>query len=46
VAGRLGRPESTAIEWMLGVMALSTFVTAAHRTVWIAARLRRQQRTS
>ena len=46
VAARLGRPESTAIEWMLGLMALSTFVTAAHRTVWIAARLRRQQRTS
>jgi hypothetical protein len=30
---------------MLGLMALTTFVTAAHRTVWIATRLRRQQGT-
>jgi len=46
VSARLGRPPSTAIEWMLGLMALTTFVTAAHRTVWIAARLRRAERTS
>jgi CDP-diacylglycerol---glycerol-3-phosphate 3-phosphatidyltransferase len=44
VAPRLGWPESRAIEWMLGLMAASTFLTAAHRTVWIAARLRRQER--
>jgi CDP-diacylglycerol--glycerol-3-phosphate 3-phosphatidyltransferase len=43
IAGRLGWPEATAIEWMLGLMALMTFVTAAHRTVWIAARLRRSE---
>jgi len=46
VAPRLGWPESRAIQWMLGLMAASTFVTAAHRTVWIAARLRRQERLS
>jgi phosphatidylinositol phosphate synthase len=46
VAPRLGWPESRALEWMLGLMAASTFVTAAHRTVWIAARLRRPAGTS
>jgi CDP-diacylglycerol--glycerol-3-phosphate 3-phosphatidyltransferase len=39
-SARLGWPPSRAIEWMLGLMALTTFVTAAHRTVWIAVRLR------
>jgi len=46
VASRLGQPEATAIEWMLGLMALTTFATAAHRTVWIAARLRRPRGAS
>ncbi len=46
VAPRLGWPESRALEWMLGLMAASTFVTAAHRTVWIAARLRGPAGTS
>ena len=46
VAPRLGWPESRALEWMLGLMAASTFVTAAHRTVWIAARLRRSEKIS
>jgi CDP-diacylglycerol---glycerol-3-phosphate 3-phosphatidyltransferase len=46
VAPRLGWPESKALEWMLGLMAASTFLTAAHRTVWIAARLRRHEKVS
>jgi CDP-diacylglycerol---glycerol-3-phosphate 3-phosphatidyltransferase len=46
VAPRLGWPAARAIEWMLGLMALSTFVTAVHRTVWIAARLRGPTRAS
>ena len=43
VAPRVGWPESRAIEWMLGLIAVTTFVTAAHRTVWIAAQLRRHE---
>jgi CDP-diacylglycerol--glycerol-3-phosphate 3-phosphatidyltransferase len=46
VAPRLGWPESRALEWMLALMAASTFLTAAHRTVWIAARLRRPEKVS
>lgn len=30
----------TAVLWVLGVIAVGTFGTAAHRTVWIARRLR------
>jgi len=40
LSARLGRPVGTPAEWMLGLMAVTTFVTAAHRTIWISLRLR------
>jgi len=36
----LGRPEGGAALVVLGLIAVGTLVTAAHRTLWIAARLR------
>jgi len=36
-----GWPEGTAVFWVLAVMAVGTFATAIHRTLWIAQRLRR-----
>jgi CDP-diacylglycerol--glycerol-3-phosphate 3-phosphatidyltransferase len=35
-----GRPEGTIVIWALAFMALTTFGTAIHRTVWIARKLR------
>jgi CDP-diacylglycerol--glycerol-3-phosphate 3-phosphatidyltransferase len=34
------RPGALSL-WMLGFMALTTFVTAVHRTIWISLRLRK-----
>jgi hypothetical protein len=36
----LGLPAGTLALWMLGLIALTTFATAAYRTIWIASRLR------
>jgi phosphatidylglycerophosphate synthase len=36
----LGRPEGTVLFWVLAAIALGAFLTAVHRTVWIARRLR------
>lgn len=36
----LGRPQGTVILWTVALIAAGTFVTAAHRTLWISARLR------
>jgi len=41
----LGRPPGTLAVWMLGLMTVGTFGTAAHRTVWIARRLRGRGRS-
>jgi CDP-diacylglycerol--glycerol-3-phosphate 3-phosphatidyltransferase len=35
-----GAPTGTLSTWVLGLIAAGTFVTAAHRTVWISRRLR------
>jgi CDP-diacylglycerol--glycerol-3-phosphate 3-phosphatidyltransferase len=40
ISSHLDRPPGTAVLWVLGFMAVATFATAAHRTVWIARRLR------
>jgi CDP-diacylglycerol--glycerol-3-phosphate 3-phosphatidyltransferase len=39
-----GRPSGTAVLWVLGLIAVGTFVTAAQRTWWISARLREKGR--
>lgn len=39
ISSHLGRPPGTAVLWVLGFMAVATFATAAHRTIWIARRL-------
>lgn len=44
LSGLLGRPPGTVILWTVGLIAAGTFVTAAHRTFWISARLREQKR--
>jgi phosphatidylglycerophosphate synthase len=36
----LGRPPGTAVLAVVAVIAAGTFLTAVHRTIWIAARLR------
>jgi hypothetical protein len=36
----LGWPPGTLVLWVLGLIAVTTLITAVHRTVWIAARLR------
>lgn len=40
LTARVGWPSGTTVRWMLGLMAVTTFATAAHRTLWIARRLR------
>lgn len=40
LAARFGWPLGTASLWALALIAVGTFFTAAHRTVWIARRLR------
>jgi CDP-diacylglycerol--glycerol-3-phosphate 3-phosphatidyltransferase len=42
LAERFGWTPGTASVWVLGLIAAGTFATAAHRTVWIAQRLRRR----
>jgi CDP-diacylglycerol--glycerol-3-phosphate 3-phosphatidyltransferase len=44
ITSHLGRPPGTAVLWVLGFMAAATFATAAHRTLWIARRLREAPR--
>ena len=41
VCGWLGAPAGTLLIWVLAAIAAGTYVTAVHRTVWIARRLRR-----
>ena len=36
----LGWPPGTLVYWTMALIAAGTFATAAHRTVWIAAKLR------
>lgn len=36
----LGWPPGTLVLWVLALIAVTTAITAVHRTVWIAARLR------
>lgn len=40
VTGALGARPGTLLFWTLALIAAGTFVTAAHRTYWIASRLR------
>ncbi len=40
----IGRPLGTAALWILGLMAVTTFITATHRTIWISLRLREAAR--
>lgn len=40
LAAATARPEGTVVVWVLVFMAITTFGTAIHRTVWIARRLR------
>jgi len=35
-----GWPQGTLVLWTMALIATGTFVTSAHRTVWIAMRLR------
>jgi CDP-diacylglycerol---glycerol-3-phosphate 3-phosphatidyltransferase len=37
---RWGVPTGTISTWVLGLIAVGTFLTAAHRTVWISRKLR------
>jgi|SRR5215470_14302920 len=40
LSARLGQPVGFVSLWVLGLIAAGSLLTAAHRTVWIAARLR------
>ena len=40
VAARFAVPVGTLSTWILALIAAGTFLTAAHRTVWISRRLR------
>jgi CDP-diacylglycerol--glycerol-3-phosphate 3-phosphatidyltransferase len=40
LARRFGWPPGTSAFWVLALIAAGTFLTAAHRTLWIARRLR------
>jgi phosphatidylglycerophosphate synthase len=40
IASALGWPPGTVLLWTLALIAAGTFLTAAHRTLWIASRLR------
>jgi CDP-diacylglycerol--glycerol-3-phosphate 3-phosphatidyltransferase len=40
LASLLGWSVGTLTQWMLALVAVTTFVTAVHRVVWIAGRLR------
>jgi phosphatidylinositol phosphate synthase len=45
ITAAMGRPSGTAVLWVLGLIAIGTFVTAVQRTWWISARLRDKGRT-
>ena len=45
ITAGLGRPPGTAVLWILALIAVGTFATAIHRTIWISARLREKSRT-
>jgi CDP-diacylglycerol--glycerol-3-phosphate 3-phosphatidyltransferase len=45
VTTALGRPPGTVLLWVLALIAVGTFATAAQRTIWISARLREKGRT-
>jgi len=40
-----GWPPGTAVVWVVALIAVGTFVTAAHRTLWIANRLRERRKS-
>jgi CDP-diacylglycerol--glycerol-3-phosphate 3-phosphatidyltransferase len=40
LSAALGQPRGTLVLWTVGLIAVGTFATAAHRTLWIATRLR------
>jgi phosphatidylglycerophosphate synthase len=40
---RAGWAPGTAVFWVVALIAIGTFVTAAHRTLWIANRLRERR---
>jgi hypothetical protein len=42
VSARFGLSHGTVVCWVLAAIAAGTFLTAAHRTVWIARELRRK----
>jgi phosphatidylglycerophosphate synthase len=44
ISSHLGRAPGTAVLWVMGLLSLGTFGTAAHRTLWIARRLRADAR--
>ena len=44
VSRRSARPEGAVLVWVLAVVTAATFGTAAHRTLWIARRLRERER--
>ena len=44
LSARLGRPPGTVLLWVMALIAVGTFYTAAQRTVWIARQLRGAER--
>ncbi len=40
ITGALDWPAGRLVLWVVGLIAVGTFVTAAHRTIWISRRLR------
>ena len=46
ITAALGRSAGTAVVWVLALIAVGTFVTAAQRTWWISARLREKGRAA
>jgi len=40
LGARFGLASGTIVLWIVGLIAVGTFLTAAHRTLWISARLR------
>jgi CDP-diacylglycerol--glycerol-3-phosphate 3-phosphatidyltransferase len=46
LTSRLGQPRGSAALSVLGLIAVGTLWTAAHRTIWIARRLRERERAA